>query len=207
MTISRPWVVSDITRIAEALGVHSDTVRDVCCRIPHLAHIRQSVLRADQMASTLAIYPSDMEERILPEGELLYANGLHTPRILTISENKEDDFDFQTCSLEDVYARIQFAQVMQYCITLADIQHYEKYSDLIPKVWDGRRIYAWRSVIKTSGGPLKVAYLECGSSIPRVWWVPITTTTWYQNEVLGMKAEHITPQLEERLSTADFIFV
>lgn len=137
-------------------------------------------------------YPSWVVRHLTPELEAKSSSGVKNPG-LGLHEKQEKQ---QTITGDEVFAFLlpdqktytaRWSDPIHLCISLADIQCYEKYPHLIPLEWKRKLVYAWKSVVLNEYGGRIVPFLYCNVDRPYVDWYDLDGY-WGGSEPAGLSA-------------------
>jgi hypothetical protein len=160
------WVIQNAER---AIKIFAEAIR---CRHRQLEPLKAGKLVIEAVS---AVYPDWVKKRLTPDLEAEASTGITNPQLWLhdrqragqhITGNEIYAFllpDQETCQLQE-------NDLICHCISLADIQFYEKYPYLIPSEWNGRWISAWKSVVLNNDGYRDVPCLRCDVGEPFVHW-------------------------------------
>ena len=122
-----------------------------------------------------ASYPGWVMKHFTSDLETEISTGIESPQLWLHDRQKAG----KSITGNKIYAfllpdqetyRAKEGDLIWQCVSLADIQFYEKYPHRIPLEWKGKLIYAWKSVVLDGYGYRDVPCLNCAVRRPCVRW-------------------------------------
>lgn len=154
-----------------------------------ISSLRESPPETSEVYPT---YPCWAVRHLTPDLEAKSSSGVKNPG-LGLHEKQEKQ---QTITGDEVFAFLlpdqktytaRWSDPIHSCISLADIQYYEKYPHLIPLEWRRKLVYAWKSVVLSGGGYRFAPALYCCVDRPVVHWFHLAYY-WDGHEPAGLSA-------------------
>lgn len=188
-------VIAEIVRLAKEAGVPEERLHILGTfeGTPYLRNMVASFHTAlSEISLVYPVYPDWVVKHLTPELEAESSIGVKN-LVLGLHEKQEkrqlitgdEIFKFLLPDQETYQAK--WSDPIHRCISLADLQFYEKQPHLIPPMCEGEWVYAWKSVVLREGGRRVVPYLVCGIGRPCVDWC-ILGGNWGGHEPAGLSA-------------------
>lgn len=188
-------VVAEIVRLARDMGVPEERLHVLGTSEGEqylrgmITNLRESPLETSEVYPT---YPDWVVKHLTPgleakssTGVRNFSLGLHEKQERGLRITGSEFFEFLLPDQKTYQAR--WNDPIHRCISLADIQFYEKYPHLIPPMCKGAWVYAWKSVVLDEGGCRVVSYLSCRGDRPYVGWYDLGYY-WGDFEPAGLSA-------------------
>lgn len=127
-----------------------------------------------------AVYPDWVKKHLTQELETFISTGIANPQLWSHDKQKagnditdNDIFSFLLPDQKTYQAKKN--DMIHKCVSLADIQFYEKYPELVPTNWRGKVVPAWKSVVLGDDDLHYVPCLDCTVAKPYVRWYGLVT--------------------------------
>ena len=188
-------VVAEIVRLARDMGVPEERLHVLGTSEGEqylrgmITNLRES---PPEISPVYPVYPDGIVKHLTPDleaksstGVRNFSLGLHEKQERGLQITGSEFFEFLLPDQKTYQAR--WNDPIHRCISLADIQFYEKYPHLIPPMCKGAWVYAWKSVVLDEGGCRVVSYLSCRGDRPYVGWYDLGYY-WGDFEPAGLSA-------------------